>query len=150
MDSITLQSPDDVSALIQALPAADRRRLVADVTDDGDYVIAVPADLAAAVSAVDLPSARLAVLKAAAVSAIDTHVEATARTRGYNSASACASYIMSTNAIWSAEAEVFVAWRDAVWAAAFSLFGSVQSGAATVPTIETVIAGLPVIQWPET
>lgn len=81
--------------------------------------------------------------------AIEAHVDAVARERGYSSAVSCASYVSSTNAIWQEEAEAFIAWRDAAWAYAFAELASVQAGNRAVPTIADFIAELPAIEWPE-
>lgn len=77
--------------------------------------------------------------------AIEAHVDAVARQRGYSSAVSCASYRDSTNATWAAEAAAFIAWRDAVWSQVVALLNNVPSPA---PTVEAVIAGLPAIAWP--
>lgn len=81
--------------------------------------------------------------------AIDVHLDAIARERGYSSAVSCASYVSSTNALWRAEAEAFVAGRDAVWTYAFAELASVQSGSRAVPSVAEFIAELPAIEWPE-
>lgn len=79
--------------------------------------------------------------------AIEALVDATARERSYSSAVSCASYVASTNAAWRAEAEAFVAWRDAVYTAAFAALAAVDGG-APAPSIADFIAALPVIEWP--
>lgn len=53
--------------------------------------------------------------------AIDAHVDAVARERGYASAAQLASYSSSTVREWAYEAQGFVVWRDAVWLAAIPL-----------------------------
>ena len=53
--------------------------------------------------------------KARVVAAIDAHVEAQAQAMDYNGAAHLASYVASGVAEWAAEAQAFVAWRDAVW-----------------------------------
>jgi hypothetical protein len=79
--------------------------------------------------------------------AIDAHIEATARARDYASAVSAASYVTSTNPTWAAEAAAFVAWRDAVWAAVYGALGAWQAG-GEAPTIEGLIASLPAMVWP--
>lgn len=76
--------------------------------------------------------------------AIDAHVEATARSRQYNSAAHMASYIASTVPEWAAEAEAFVAWRDQVWVTAIQMLATTTEA----PKIEAVIEALPQIEWP--
>ena len=84
-------------------------------------------------------------MQAAYTAAIEAHVEATARARGYTSAVSCATYAASTIPAWQAEGAAFVAWRDAVWTAALAMLAAVQAGGA-IP--ESPIAGLPEMEWP--
>ena len=88
-------------------------------------------------------------IKRALAAAVQAHVQATARGRGYDSGEACASYVASTNASWAAEAAAFVAWRDDVWASALAMLAALESGAEVAPTADMLIAGLPVIEWPD-
>lgn len=95
------------------------------------------------------PVAAPAVTLAACQAAIDRHVDAVARERHYASAVSLASYANSTVPQWRAEAEAFVAWRDAVWAYALAELASVQSGDRAAPeTVEAFIEELPAIVWP--
>lgn len=80
--------------------------------------------------------------------AIQVHIDNTARTRGYADGVACASYITSTMPSWQAEAAAFVPWRDSVWLSAYTIMGQVQAGQRSSPTIQDLIAELPVITWP--
>lgn len=79
--------------------------------------------------------------------AIEAHVEATARERGYSSAVSCASYVGSTVPAWAAEAAAFVVWRDQIWLEVFQALAAVQQGAAP-PTIAGLIARFPAMEWP--
>lgn len=86
--------------------------------------------------------------QAAIAAAIDAHVEATARERGYNGAAHLASYVTSTVGAWQAEATTFVAWRDAVWLTAYAMLAdALAEGEA--PQAEDALAALPMIEWPE-
>lgn len=80
--------------------------------------------------------------------AIQAHIDATAASRGYGSSVLLASYVASTVPAWTAEAKAFVAWRDAVWLAAYGVLGSVNAGEAHVPTIAGLLQLLPPIEWP--
>ncbi|MDP3414632.1 hypothetical protein [Falsiroseomonas sp.] len=79
--------------------------------------------------------------------AIAALVEATAHARDYSSAASCAGYAASTVPAWAAEAAAFVAWRDAVYLAAYARLAEVQAGAPP-PTVADLIASLPAIDWP--
>lgn len=80
--------------------------------------------------------------------AIQSHVDTIARTRGYGDGYGLASYIASTIPAWASEAQTFVAWRDAVWVHAYTELAKVQGGQRSQPTISEMIAELPSIQWP--
>ncbi len=81
--------------------------------------------------------------------AVQRHVDAAAKSRGYDSAATCASYITSTVPLWAAEATAFVDWRDAVWVAVLARMAGVQAGQEPAPSIADLIADLPVLDWPE-
>lgn len=84
--------------------------------------------------------------------AIRAHVDAVAQIRQYDNAVSCASYVASTNPVWAAEAQAFVAWRDAVWVYAFTELDKVANGERQQPTvsefIDELVAAVPMV-WPE-
>lgn len=75
-------------------------------------------------------------------------IEQTAKAKNYESALSCVSYSSSQNVQWKAEADTFIVWRDSVWAYAYNLLDEALSGIIPIPTVETVINGIPVIVWP--
>lgn len=81
--------------------------------------------------------------------AIQRHIDATARQRGYDSGVTCASYVGSTNATWAAEAAALIAGRDAFWAHAYTVLARVEAGERAQPTVAEFIAELPAIGWPQ-
>jgi hypothetical protein len=78
--------------------------------------------------------------------AVQAHLDAAAQSRLYTDGNSLATYTASTNPQWAAEATAFVAWRDAVWAQVYGMWASPPD---PVPTPAEVVAGLPVIEWPE-
>lgn len=78
--------------------------------------------------------------------AVQSHLDAAAQSRLYTDGNSLATYTASTNPQWAAEAQAFVAWRDAVWQQVYAMWASPPD---PVPTPEEVVAGLPVIEWPE-
>jgi hypothetical protein len=80
--------------------------------------------------------------------AIQAHVESTVKSRSYNDAATCASYVGSTIPAWQADAAAFCAWRDAVWTYAYAQLAAVQDGQRTQPSIADLIGELPAIAWP--
>jgi hypothetical protein len=81
--------------------------------------------------------------------AIQAHIDAAAKARGYADGVAVVSYKFSTVAAWAAEAAAFVEWRDAVWVHAYQQLAAVQTGTREMPTVEQIIGELPAIRWPE-
>lgn len=78
--------------------------------------------------------------------AVQAHMDAAAQSRLYTDGNSLATYTASTNPTWAAEAQAFVAWRDAVWAQVYAMWASPPD---PVPSPAEVVAGLPVINWPE-
>lgn len=81
-------------------------------------------------------------------SAIQAHVDATARARDYDGGVSCASWVASTNPAWAEEAQAFVAWRDAVWAHVFGELAKVEAGQREQPTVAALLDELPAMTWP--
>lgn len=73
-------------------------------------------------------------------------IDKAAKSKGYKDGFACAGYFNSTNLQWKAEAEAFVAWRDAIWEYAHQVLDN--STPESYPTLEQFLANAPVIQWP--
>lgn len=80
--------------------------------------------------------------------AISAHITAAAKGRGYDSEDRLASYALSANPAWQAEAKAFIFWRDAVWTYTFQQLAAVISGQRQQPGIEDMIKELPAIVWP--
>ena len=80
--------------------------------------------------------------------AIQAYIDGVARARNYADGVALASYTVSTIPAWAAEAQVFAAWRDAVWAYAYGELAKVIDGERAQPTIDVLIAELPAMVWP--
>ncbi len=79
----------------------------------------------------------------ALAAAVDALVEQVAQGMLYKSAAHCATYVTSTVPQWAAEAQAFIAWRDAVWVAVYSIDPE-QPPASIV----AVLAALPVFVRP--
>jgi len=81
--------------------------------------------------------------------AIQSLLDVTAQTRHYDSGTTISTYVNSTNPVWAAEAQAFVAWRDAVWAYAYAELEKVEGELRPIPAIEDFLAELPAISWPD-
>lgn len=80
--------------------------------------------------------------------AIQLVIDAEARSKKYANAVSAASYANSTVPQWAAEAAAFIAWRDQVWAYAYTQLDAVMQGQRAQPTVDELIAELPAIAWP--
>jgi hypothetical protein len=81
--------------------------------------------------------------------AIQIHVDAVAQGKGYRDGYAAATYASSGIPQWKTEATTFIAWRDSVWVASFTIMAEVEQKVRAQPSIETLIASLPQIVWPD-
>ncbi|WP_046665433.1 hypothetical protein [Neorhizobium galegae] len=81
-------------------------------------------------------------------SAFDAHLDAVAQQRRYSSRLTIVSYAGSTKPQWAAEAETFIAWRDAALDYMFDQLAAVEAGEIAPPTIEEFIGGITPIVWP--
>ncbi|MFD1330273.1 hypothetical protein [Mycoplana ramosa] len=86
--------------------------------------------------------------KKAFENAIQKHIDATAIQRLFRDGVTLASYVASTNPQWAAEAQAFVAWRDAVWAYAYAELEKVLTGQRPQPTVEAFLSEIDPIVWP--
>lgn len=80
--------------------------------------------------------------------AIQAVIDATAREKLFRDGVTLASYTASTNPQWAAEAIAFVAWRDGVWAYAYTELAKVQAGQRDQPTVEEFLIEIEPIVWP--
>lgn len=122
--------------------------LTVDIDGVGASCSAVPPDATyAAVVAAGVPIAPAMPSEADYAAAIQAHIEATAKARGYVDAVTCASYATSQHPVWGPEARAFVAWRDSAWTAAFAMLAEVKAGRAPIISASAVVAALPAATW---
>jgi len=72
--------------------------------------------------------------------AIDRHITATAKAKGYNSTESCLSYIGDANPQWDAEAVAFKAWRSQCWEYVIAERAKIDALQRTIPTPEEAVA----------
>jgi hypothetical protein len=149
----------DVQSIAELLPPSDPRDPLLDYDGEGLWV--APAartafariwkDGALTKAARDALAVKGAARALAGMqSAVEEHIEATAKARGYSSSVSCASYAGSTVPAWAADAIAFIAWRDAAWTAAFALQADVEAGRTAAPDdAEALVVALPKITWPK-
>jgi len=90
----------------------------------------------------------------AASAAIQTLLDTTAQTHGYDSIISLCTYSSSANPKWATEGQYGVSFRDACWEKAQEIQDAViagnwpTTGAGQLPTVEQVLAEMPVVSWP--
>lgn len=90
----------------------------------------------------------LAVLPAAVAVAVQERLDGWARQGGYDGIVSLCSYAVSTDAQFMADGQAGVAARDKAWRACYEILAAVERGAAAVPTVADVLAGLDLPAWP--
>jgi len=81
--------------------------------------------------------------------AVQAHIDATARARGYRHGDSAALHALDPRPEWAAEGAAFTAWRSAVWSFVYDWLARVQAGNAAPPeSPEALIAALPPMVWP--
>lgn len=91
---------------------------------------------------VDAPGIQVALTKA-----VQEHLDATVQTRGYDNINSACSYATSTDAVFLAEAQACVAWRDKVWRYCYNTLAQVLAGQRDIPTADQLISELPTLEW---
>lgn len=75
--------------------------------------------------------------------AVQAHLDAGAKTLGYDGILSACSYAVSTNLPFSVEGKSCLDWRDAVWLYCYAELAKVEAGTRPMPTIEQIISELP-------
>ena len=80
--------------------------------------------------------------------AVQKRLDNFAQSRGYDNMLSAATYATSTIAKFAAEGRAAVDARDSTWAACYAVLAAVQSGDRDMPTLERLLAELPILAWP--
>ncbi|MFT2213069.1 hypothetical protein ACLJYM_14395 [Rhizobium giardinii] len=105
-------------------------------------------DFSKVVTAEQKAAHALAAAMAEYSSAIQSHLEAKAYERNYDSIQSAISYRDDPNEQFAAEAAALFTWRSAVWTYATAELEKVTAGERTQPTVAELIAELPAFVWP--
>ena len=90
----------------------------------------------------------MAALKHSLTSAVQKHMDEKVKERNYDSILSLCTYATSPTAKFSKEGQAGVSWRDEVWAKGYAILADVESGARAIPTVDELLAELPVFVWP--
>lgn len=80
--------------------------------------------------------------------AVQEHLDTFARTRNYDNILSACTYATSTVPKFAAEGQYAVSARDATWAKCYEIMAQVEAGERPMPTLDELVAELPVLQWP--
>ena len=78
------------------------------------------------------------------ISLVQEHLDLVAMSRNYDGILSLCTYATSTNEKFRREGQAGVEWRDAVWTKCYEILAEVQAGTRPQPTVEQLIAELPV------
>ena len=82
------------------------------------------------------------------MAAVQGHLDTFARTRNYDSILSAATYATSTNPKFAVEGRYAVEARDATWSKCYEVLAAVEAGSRLMPTLDELLAELPVLTWP--
>lgn len=80
--------------------------------------------------------------------AVQKHLDDFARTRNYDSILSACTYATSTVPKFAAEGQYCVAARDATWVKCYEVLAAAEAGSRPMPTLDELLAELPVLTWP--
>ena len=86
-------------------------------------------------------------IKAQLTEAVQAMMDAKAQEKNYDNIHTACTYANSTDEIFRAEGTACIAWRDAIWRKCYDILAEVKAGNRAIPTIEELIAELPVLVW---
>lgn len=82
--------------------------------------------------------------------AVQARMDAVAQAHGYDNIHTASTYAGDTHPIYGEEGQIAKAWRSACWNYCLQLLADVRAGKAAKPgSVQEVIDGLPVVDWPQ-
>ena len=88
-------------------------------------------------------------LKQSLTSAVQKHMDDTAKERNFDDILSLCTYATSAMPKFKAEGQAGVEWRDDVWLYCYAELDKVLAGERGTPTTQELIDELPVFTWPE-
>ena len=97
---------------------------------------------------VDPPAPTTEQMIARYTAGVQQHLDAFAHTRNYDGIMPACTYATSTVPKFATEGQYAVEARDATWAKCYEILADVESGTRPMPTLDELLAELPVLTWP--
>lgn len=82
------------------------------------------------------------------VSAVSGYMDKAARMRRYDGILSLCTYATSTDAVFAAEGQAGVDFRDACWRYCYDALAEVKAGKRAAPSVQAFLAELPALSWP--
>lgn len=79
---------------------------------------------------------------------VQQHLDTFARTRNYDGILSASTYATSQVPKFKTEGQYAVEARDATWAKCYEILAAVEAGSRPMPTLDELLAELPVLTWP--
>ena len=98
--------------------------------------------------AVDPPPPTTEQIIAQYTAGVQQHLDSFARTRNYDGILSAATYATSAVPKFKAEGQYAVEARDATWTKCYEILAAVKAGSRPMPTLDELLAELPVLTWP--
>ena len=80
--------------------------------------------------------------------AVQKRLDDFAQERGYNNILSACTYATSLVKRFKAEGQYCVNARDTTWAKCYEILAAVEGGTRPMPTLDELLAELPVLTWP--
>lgn len=88
------------------------------------------------------------IIKQGLINAIQSYLDTEAQAHFYDGILSLCSYATSVNPKFGPEGQAGVIWRDACWTIGYTIMAEVQAQTRAIPTIEELLAEMPVMVWP--
>ena len=82
------------------------------------------------------------------INVVQAVMDFVAQEKGYDNIFTACTYATSTSERFAAEGQACVTYRDQVWTTCYGILAQVQAGTLPAPTIDALVAALPVMVWP--
>jgi hypothetical protein len=94
------------------------------------------------------PEPTLSQIKQSLINAIQSYLDKEAQAHFYDGILSLCSYATSTNLKFGPEGQAGVVWRDDCWSVGYAVLAECEAGTRAIPTVDELLAEMPVMVWP--